>query len=298
MADLKTPPVLVFPQEDADAIYNDLRAMHVDLDADPLSHGPKRLNGKVSEVRRHLDRCERIFLDLSQKLHSARRNHRIKLTAVEMKKKQLIAEDPVTRAGHSATDRDAIASNKLSKEIDEVNSIDVLSKDLEAMLLVVKTKRADLRDVQGRLKDQIQLCREELGLGSRWGSQMPNAPDLHPGKVAADIKEVEKLLGNVEGEIHLQQKKGEWQDPPVMDLTAVAQSPEKAPETKPVEKPSAVLPEEPEKDLAVALPQTAPQDAVDGFLGKLEESDKKAEGESLLKDETLDSILETFEKVD
>ena len=53
--------------------------------------------------------------------------------------------------------------------------------DLEAVLTVIKAKRADLKDVQGRLRDQIKLCHEEIGLGARWGSKPApgtEAPDL------------------------------------------------------------------------------------------------------------------------
>ena len=299
-------PEMDFTKADADSIYTELRKMHVDLDADPLSYGPKRLNGKVSEVRKHLDRCERIYLDVSQKLQDARREHRIRVAALEMKKKSLIADDPVTRAGRSVADRDAIASGKLSTDIEEAHKFDVLSCDLEAMMVVVKAKRADLKDVQNRLKDQIQLCREELGLGSRWGSKVPNAPDLHPGKVVADIGDVEGMLGSVDGEIHLQQKKGEWENPPDMDMSKVFRGPADEtppePETPPVpaEEPSTLtLQEEPEKDLQKALPPSAPQNLVDGFLGNLPDDDgKKSAGGAPLAEDALDSILGNFEKVD
>jgi hypothetical protein len=46
---------------------------------------------------------------------------------------------------------------------------------------VIKSKRADLRDIQQRIRDQMKLCYEEIGIGGRWGSKPPpgtRAPDL------------------------------------------------------------------------------------------------------------------------
>ena len=37
-------------------------------------------------------------------------------------------------------------------------------------MTVVKAKRDDLKDILGRIRDQLKLCQEEIGLGSRWGS--------------------------------------------------------------------------------------------------------------------------------
>ena len=59
-----------------DAIYGELAAMQVDLDADPLELGPKRLNEKIAHGRAMLSKCERIFLSISQDLHRYKRQHR------------------------------------------------------------------------------------------------------------------------------------------------------------------------------------------------------------------------------
>ena len=38
-------------------------------------------------------------------------------------------------------------------------------------MTVIKAKRTDLKDLQGRLRDQLKLCQEQIALGQRWGSK-------------------------------------------------------------------------------------------------------------------------------
>jgi hypothetical protein len=66
-----------------------------------------------------------------------------------------------------------MASMKLKGEVEEVSHLQSVLDDLETLVTVIKAKRSDLRDVQGRLRDQIRLCQEEIGLGSHWGSKPP-----------------------------------------------------------------------------------------------------------------------------
>jgi hypothetical protein len=42
------------------------------------------------------------------------------------------------------------------------------------VLVVVRTKRADLKDISSRLRDQLKICQEEINLGGRWGLRGPS----------------------------------------------------------------------------------------------------------------------------
>ena len=88
-----------------------------------------------------------------------------------LQKKHLIANDPEVRAGRNIADRDALACIKLQAQVEEVEDLSQAAQDLETILTVVKAKRADIKDIQGRLKDQLNLCMQELGLGAAWGSR-------------------------------------------------------------------------------------------------------------------------------
>ncbi len=209
---------LSFPQVDADRMFNELGDLRVELDDDPLVFGPKRLNAKTAQVRRMLDRCETLFLDVSRKLQTVRRAMRVAETDFDLAKKDLFANDPETRSGKSVSDREAIASGKLETEIRSIHELNLAAEDLDAVLVVIKAKRADLKDTEGRLRDQIRLCSEEIGLGGRWGSKVPNAPDLYgrPALKTAsglDVEDVTDLIQGLEGEIQLSRDLGNWTDP-------------------------------------------------------------------------------------
>lgn len=164
-----------------DSVFSRLATMEVELDEDPLQFGPKRLNGKIATARGMLTECERIYLHVSQLLQNFKTSHRTLELEFDIDKKHLYANDPEVMAGRNVADRDAIATGKLLEQARELNNLAKSLSNLEAVLSVVKSKRADLKDLQGRIRDQIKLCHEEIGLGAKWGSKPPpgtEVPDL------------------------------------------------------------------------------------------------------------------------
>lgn len=194
-------------------VFNDLGTMQVQLDSDPLAYGPKRLNAKVAEARGMLSRCERTFTQVSKDLLALQRRHRARETEFKIKMSDLFANDPETRAGRNVSDREALARTKLKEDVQEIARLENLIQDLQTLMTVIKAKRADLRDVMGRLKDQIRLCQEETGLGGRWGSQVPGAVPLTPGIGASAVGsglEMAEVLAGVQSEIHLAKAEGRF----------------------------------------------------------------------------------------
>jgi hypothetical protein len=271
---------LLITQGEADAVFLELGKLSVHLDDDPLAFGPKRLNAKVAEVRRMLDRCERVFLDISHRLQASRRALRIIQAEFAISKKDLLANDPVTRAGRSVEDRDAIATGKLLPLVKRMNELEMSVTDLEQVLIVVKAKRSDLKDTEGRLRDQVRLCQQELGLGQHWGSQMPPEEvrvDLRNGHGYNDAGAVRDIISQVDGEVHLARETGTWQDPvsatPVTpgDDPVVAAEPILPPEVPPAAEepppqPILFFAEETDSDRASLLPGTVSTTDVDSFL--------------------------------
>jgi len=191
---------------DISGVYAELATLHVELDDDPLLYGPKRLNAKVAKTRTMLTRCEQIFLELSRRLHWCQRELRKQNTLLEMAKQDLLANDPEVRAGRNIADRDAIAAIKLRTQIEQVHKLETASTDLETVLAVVKVKRLDLKDLQNRLKDQIKLCQDEIGLGSRWGATVPPSEQtttLQPGQLGSQPLKVDPDDVYSEIEAHL-----------------------------------------------------------------------------------------------
>jgi len=202
----------IVPLEEAylQGIFDQLAKLEIQLDADPLIYGPKRLNQKVALARKMLTECERMFLDVAQKHSLYKRNQRAAQLVLDLAMKNLLANDPEVRAGRAVSEREAIATGKLKVEVREVADSTQAIEDLDAVLTVIKAKRSDLRDLQGRLRDQIRLCQEEVGLGGRWGSKHPRGVELQPGQGFAtgdDVAAIDAVIQTArtvsDAELHL-----------------------------------------------------------------------------------------------
>ena len=162
-----------------DTFYEEVSVMQVVLDDDPIRFGPKRVNGKVANCKRLVSRCTEIEIALSRDLTNLNRKLRAATADLELALQHLLTSDPEVRAGRSVKDREAIASMKLRDETTLVRKIEQACEEVKAAITVVKTQKADLKDTQGRLRDQIRLIGEEIALGAMWGSATPD-PSAKP----------------------------------------------------------------------------------------------------------------------
>lgn len=206
-------PARISPDE-INGIYAELAMMQVDLDKDPLIYGPKRLNEKVALCRQHLSRCERVFTGLIQRQHMLRKEKMRTEAERDLRKDDMLANDPEVRSGRNVADRNALAAVKLRDLIIKINGLDAALDDVDTLISLVKVKRSDLRDTQGRLRDQWKICLEEIGLGGKWGTRRDDAPDLEPGKYKPTPDILSEIIG--EREVHL----SEAEDPDEPELVA------------------------------------------------------------------------------
>lgn len=300
----------------ADSVFDELADMDVQLDSDPLQYGPKRLQGKIALVRKKLSRCERIFLDVSQKHSRYKRGLRSSTLLLEMSKKHLLANDPEVRAGRAVSERDAIASGKLKDEVQAVANCENAVAEIDAVIAVVKAKRSDLRDIQGRLRDQMRLCQEEIGLGARWGSKSPRSIELEPGQgvaTGADIADVNAVIAatlEVTGEALLEAEVDDT-DPEPEQEESLAVSAEEVESTKdPLNVPAPEVPlvdEDEDYEMepvdqgvsaASVLPGTTSQDDLKGFFSTDMETLQKPSRRQIEEADTgldIDSILANFD---
>ncbi len=297
-----------------DRIYEELGDLGVHLDPDPLAFGPKHLNGKIADVRAQLDRCESIFLQTSHDLHRFNTTHRRVATRWQVEKDWLLANDPETRAGRNVSTQEAVANVKLAGLVTRAHKLGAGVEDLKAALVVIKAKRADLKDAASRLRDQIKLCQEEIGLGSTWGSKKPNAPELTPSGTVPEVDRIDDVLGDIGGETHLSELKDEPQEP-VLRAPAHAAEPDDKPEPvamSPWGVPSdqevddlfgtTLVPEpdpppsEKEKieDLTSLLKPNATENEVDDFLS-LELEVAKSPARTGISEQDLDAVLDLFD---
>jgi hypothetical protein len=198
-------------------VYAELQKMQVELDVDPVEYGPRRLNEKIALTRSMLSRCEQVFLQVSHKLQLFKREFRLKDTLLKLAVNKLISSDPRVQIGRSARDRDAIAKTLLEDEVSYLNKIESGISEFEQAIIVVKSKRSDLKDTAGRLRDQIRLCRDEIEFLQRsWGSKLPGVP-IGAGVAVSQPTDLESLLGEVTAEIDASREDGTWEDPPEFD---------------------------------------------------------------------------------
>ena len=184
-----------------DRVFSVLEKMDVVLDENPLQYGPQRLNMKVAQARQMLTGTERLFQKVSKWLQKYKAAHRAAELGLNLAKKHLFANDPETRAGRNQTTQDAIAETKLREEVEEVHRLSQTIEDLTVLMSVIKAKRSDLRDIQGRIRDQMKLCHEEIGLGNHWGSKKPPAnPVESDPKGRTTLKELTQILSGVKVE--------------------------------------------------------------------------------------------------
>lgn len=177
-----------------DRIYERLTEMDVQLDADPIEFGPSRLNYKTSEVRGHLSSTEKIFMEVSHNLQKIKRDLLIRQTEYNIEQTQLIANDPHVRSGRSQKEREALAATRLVHIQSKINELTLSTHDLEDLMTVIKAKRTDLKDLQGRLRDQLKLCQEQISLGQRWGSKTYTAKSFDNSDVISTEVNTAKLV--------------------------------------------------------------------------------------------------------
>ncbi len=177
-----------------DRIYARLTEMDVVLDSDPIEFGPSRLNYKVSIVRGHLSSTEKIFMEVSHNLQKIKRDLLIKNTEYSLEQTQLIANDPHVRSGRSQKEREALAATRLVHIQSKINGLTLSAHDLEDLMTVIKAKRTDLKDLQGRLRDQLKLCQEQIALGQRWGSKTFTSKTFNDPNVISTEVNTAKLV--------------------------------------------------------------------------------------------------------
>jgi hypothetical protein len=310
----KATSLALLKDDEVDSIYARLAGLAVPLDDDPLAYGPKRLQEKTAHCRKFLSETERLFLDVSHRLHKLKRNLRAAAAALELSTKYLYATDPEVRAGRNIADRDAFAAIKLKDEWMHRHALEQQVLDMEAVMLVIKAKRSDLRDTQGRIRDQVRLCGQELELGGRWGTKRPNAPDLEPGQGFADGTDVQSVLDLIEemggegaAEIALPTLADDADD---VEETPPEETPVVAPVVTPVVAPTGDVFVHPEDKLNFDLldaetPKTAADvlpsngssgDDIDRMINGVQiPSDKTTPKKKELTEQDFDSLLEMFE---
>jgi hypothetical protein len=177
------------------AVYEELQAMTVRLDPNPIEYGPQRFNNRIAAVRSMLNRVEQLFLQTSEDWHVYKRVINAKKTLYELEKRELMVKDPRCRVGRSQGEREALADVELRSQIEEISHLEQSASDLETLMISIKAKRSDLKDTQGRMRDQMKMIDHDLGMGARWGRKAAPPPTLEESQNVADqAQDIDDML--------------------------------------------------------------------------------------------------------
>lgn len=186
------PEVPVVDLERIQETYSELKGMQVKLDPNPIEYGPKRFNNRIAHVRSMLNRVDQIFLQVSEDLHLFKRIINAKRTLYEFAKRELMVNDTRVRVGRSQGEREALADVQLRDMLEELAELERAAHDLETLMISIKSKRTDLKDAQGRMRDQMKMIEHDISMGARWGN------NAAPSPVSQNVQEIDSMLANVD----------------------------------------------------------------------------------------------------
>jgi hypothetical protein len=188
--------------------YDELKRMIVKLDPNPIMYGPTRFNNRIAQVRSMLSRVEQIFLQVSEDLHWYKRVTRAKKMLYELERRDLMVNDPKCRMGRSQSEREALADVQLRSQIEEIEDLSAKAEDLEILLFAIKSKRSDLKDIQGRMRDQMKMIDQDLSMGARWGRKDP--PSLAADSSSND--HIDSLLSTIDESVESEETEDSPED--------------------------------------------------------------------------------------
>lgn len=269
-------------------VYEELKQMQIKLDSNPIEFGPRRMNANIAKVRSQLDRVEQIFLQVSQDLHVYKREFNETRALYELEKNNLLFNDLDVRSERSQKEREGKADTKLRTYLDKMRTLELRVYDLEQLMVVIKAKRTDLKDKQGRMRDQMKMIDHDLSMGARWGSKAPPATASGDGDIDSMLSELDSSSGYSDDDV----EEEEILKTPPEDKTPLKSAPIEA-----------KIPEFPEVDVDSFLPQEgakgtdleiqSSQEDTDGFLEQLDVS-KKPSAAHLPQPESIEGLIDTL----
>jgi len=191
----------VISPERIEAIYTELERMHIHLEPEPLRFGPEDLQNKTAHAQNMLSRVEQITTAILHEFHVTQRKHLSHSKRLDIKTKDLIANNEEVAKGSSIKDRMSRAHTYLIEDIREVDDLEIAIRDYELVLEVLKAKRSELKNLQQRIKDQFRMVQEEISLGGNWGRPRTPYKAISPGQGRAtfeDSEDIDRLLHGVD----------------------------------------------------------------------------------------------------
>lgn len=170
--------------EDLDKLFARLDGMVVPLDQDPTVLGPSYLQGKISQVRAHLNDLGVELQQLTRHRRVVQRQLQVKQTEYHAEFDRILATNPVVKQLPSAADRKAYINTELKELVKGVTDLELADSDLEYVEKALKFRHAELQDTMSAIRLQRSLIESEVRTQSYVGST-----DLGDGQPSGMPKE-------------------------------------------------------------------------------------------------------------
>ena len=176
-----------------DKIYNEVGALHLELERDPTVLGPNYINDIMAKCRNYLNRVSSIRLDLSRQ----RRDLMVRIggeeTLFSVDKDRLLAENDYVKRQPNIRDREALVNTFLRDRVNAISALKSELLDLETVEKAVKMVHEELIRTSGEIKTQRQMLSADRVTGAGYGDESNGS--INPPSTI-DEGELENLMRN------------------------------------------------------------------------------------------------------
>jgi hypothetical protein len=173
--------------EELERLYLKLDGMVVALDKDPTTRGPAYLQGKISEVREHLNDVGVELQKVARIRRGVQRQLQIRRAEYAAEYDKWLATDPTVKQLPSVGDRKAYINVKLAENVKELSRLELQDSDLEKTL---KFRHSELQDTMSAIRLHRSLIDSELLTKSYLGGSSTREDGGAPQDSAEDEDQV------------------------------------------------------------------------------------------------------------
>lgn len=178
----------MYTKEQLDNILYEISSYTIDIEPDPtLPHlGNPYLQALISKCRHYLNRVNYYINQVLIQEREKKRDLKIKELDLDLKMKQLLADDQIVRAQSNIKDREAVATATLRDEHLEVSGLRVEIQDLQEVVKILKSVHRELSGASRDIKTARQMIRDDKEFG---GSSTVRGQDKStPGGMLSPIR--------------------------------------------------------------------------------------------------------------
>ena len=162
-------------------IYTEIEGLHLALDPDPASRGPKYLHDQISTCRNMINSISQIMLEIHQEHHNLAHELHAQQTLFEMRSNETLANNEIVKHLPSIEDRKAAIGVLHRTLLQTIANLKAQVQDLDYLEKAVRHQHRELKDTMAEIKLQRSLIRDEIESGSFYGDERAQPGKRSPG---------------------------------------------------------------------------------------------------------------------